>query len=307
MRRIVDNLPLKVLSGALAVVLWFVIAGEKSSEMGISVPLELRNFPADLELTGDAVDRVEVRLRASQSIIQRIAPGEVSAHVDLATMRAGEHIVHLGDSTVRVPFGVRVVKITPSVLTIGLEPTVRRRVPVRPRLLGEPAAGFTLGKVTSEPAEIYLKGPRSRVDALESVFTEPVPMESARGTVTVDVNVGLSDPLVRLEGGSRVRITAEVREQQETRVFPDLEVDVSGGAGSAQPARVSVTLAGAASALRSVRPGDLRVAATIPSGREPSDPVPVTVTVAPGHPGVAVQSVEPAQLAVAPTRQRRKN
>ena len=44
---------------------WFVIAGEKSSEVGLSVPVELKNFPKDLELTGDAVNAVEVRLRAS--------------------------------------------------------------------------------------------------------------------------------------------------------------------------------------------------------------------------------------------------
>ena len=307
MRRIVDNLPLKVLSVALAVVLWFVIAGEKSSEMGISVPLELRNFPADLELTGEAVDRVEVRLRASQSIIQRIAPGEVSAHVDLGTMRAGEHIVHLTDSTVRVPFGVRVVKITPSVLTIGLEPTVRRRVPVKPRLLGAPAAGFRLGRVASEPAQIQLKGPHSRVDAVDSVFTEPVVVEGARGTVVVDVNVGLSDPLLRLEGGTRVRVTAEVQEEQESRFFPDLDVVVTGGQGPLRPGRVSVTLAGPASALRAVRPADLRVTVAIPPGMPPSGPVPVTVTVAPGHPGVVVKGVEPAQIALAPPRQRRKS
>ena len=57
-----DNLPLKLASLALAVLLWFVIAGEKTSEMGLSVPVELQNFPKDLELTGDPVDTVEVRL-----------------------------------------------------------------------------------------------------------------------------------------------------------------------------------------------------------------------------------------------------
>ena len=38
-----DNLRLTSL--ALAVGLWFVIAGEKTSERGLSVPVELQNFP----------------------------------------------------------------------------------------------------------------------------------------------------------------------------------------------------------------------------------------------------------------------
>jgi hypothetical protein len=37
--------------------LWLVIAGEKTSEMGLSGPVELKNFPKDLELTGDAGER----------------------------------------------------------------------------------------------------------------------------------------------------------------------------------------------------------------------------------------------------------
>src|SRR5687768_17141078 len=81
---LLQNMPLKLVSLALAALLWLVIAGEKSSEVGLSVPVELKNFPKDLELTGDAVNAVEVRLRASPSLIQSLGPQEVSAHVDLS-------------------------------------------------------------------------------------------------------------------------------------------------------------------------------------------------------------------------------
>lgn len=306
MRNLVENLPLKALSVGLASVLWFVIAGEKTSEMGLSVPLELQNFPPDLELTGETVNRVEVRLRASPSIIQRIAPGAVSARVDLSAMKAGEHIIHLTEATIRVPFGVRVVKITPSVLTLDLEQTESRTVPVRPRLLGEPAAGYTLGTVTSNPPQIQLKGPRSRVAALASVYTEPVAIDGARAAVAVDVNVGLTDPLVRLEGNPRVRVMAEVREQQDTRVFPDLEVFVDGGEATVAPSKVSATLMGPASVLRKVHPGDVRASVALPAGPPPRQAA-VTITLAPGHPGIVIKGVEPAQVAVLPTRQRRKS
>jgi YbbR domain-containing protein len=252
------------------------------------------------------VNRVEVRLRASPSIIQRISPGAVSAHVDLSAMKAGEHIVHLTEATIRVPFGVRVVKITPSVLTLGLEPTERRTVPVRPRLLGEPAPGYTLGTVASQPPEIQVKGPKSRVALLESVYTEPVSIDGARAPVAVDVNVGLGDPLVRLEGNPEVRVTAEVKEQQDTRVFPDLEVFVEGGQATVQPARVAATLVGPASVLRAVQPGDVRASVALSTGAPPRQAA-VTITLAPGHPGIVIKGVAPAQVAVLPARHRRKS
>jgi hypothetical protein len=100
---LLENIPLKLVSLGLAAMLWFVIAGEKTSEMGVSAPLELQNFPKDLEVTGEPVDNVEVRLRASPGIIQRIGPGDVSAQLDLAGLQEGEHIVHLTDKSIRMP------------------------------------------------------------------------------------------------------------------------------------------------------------------------------------------------------------
>ena len=48
MRSLFDNLALKGVSLLLAALTWFVIAGEKTSERGLSVPVELQNFPKDL-------------------------------------------------------------------------------------------------------------------------------------------------------------------------------------------------------------------------------------------------------------------
>lgn len=203
-------MPLKLVSLALAALLWFVIAGEKTSEMGLTVPVELKNFPKDLELTGDAVNAVEVRLRASPSIIQSLGPGDVSAHVDLKGVQEGEHIVNLTGDSIRIPFGVKVVRINPSTLTLNLERTVQKMVPVRPRLLGRPAPGHEVAEVTSSPPEVRVTGPKSRVLEVEGAFTEPVSVEAADATVVENVNLGVDDPLLRIQGSPRVRVTARI-------------------------------------------------------------------------------------------------
>ncbi|HEY7514957.1 MAG TPA: CdaR family protein, partial [Vicinamibacteria bacterium] len=161
----------------LAVALWFVIAGEKSSERGLTAPLELQNFPKEFELTGDLLDSVEVRLRASPGIIHRLSSGDVSAQIDLAGATEGERIVHLTPQAIRVPFGVEVVKVVPSIVTLNFERTLQRSVPVRARLLGRPAAGYEVAEMTSDPAEVRIAGPKSRVQEIESAYTEPVSVE----------------------------------------------------------------------------------------------------------------------------------
>lgn len=206
-----DN-ALRLASLALAAGLWFVIVGRQTAERGVSVPVELRNVPRDLELTGDPVNSVDVRVRATPGLINSLEAGKLLATIDLAGAYEGERIVQLAPEAVQVPFGFRVVKITPSLLTLNLERTERKSVPVRPRLTGRPAAGHEVASVASDPPEVRVAGPRSRVREIESAFTEPVSIEGTTVDLSESVGVGLEDPLLRLEGGSRVRVKVSVSE-----------------------------------------------------------------------------------------------
>jgi YbbR domain-containing protein len=303
MRGLFDNLALKLVSLALAVLLWFVI-GEKTSERGLSVPVELQNVPRELELLGEPTNVVDVRVRAAPSVIQRLTPGDVSAQIDLSGVREGEHIVHLTADDIRVPFGVRVVKITPSIITMDFERTLQKTVPIRPRLLGRPGTGFEVAEVAAEPAEVRVSGPKSRVQEMESAYTEPVSVESARVTVTETVNIGLDDPVLRIQGSPRVRVTARVREVQETRALENLEVEIRGGTFPVTPGRVRVVLTGPASALARVQPTEVH--AYVEAARVKNGSVPVSVELAPGQAGVTLKETVPAQVAVRPPARRRR-
>ena len=300
-----DNLALKLVSLVLAVLLWFVIAGEKTSEMGLSAPVELQNFPKDLELTGDPVDTVEVRLRASPGIIQRLTPGDVSAHIDLADAHEGERIVHLTPDSVRVPFGVTVVKISPSIITLNLERTLQKAVPVRPRLLGRPAPGYEVAEVTTEPAEVRIAGPKSRVQEVESAYTEPVSVEGAEANVVDHVNIGLEDPLLRIQASPRVRVTARIRQVEHTRAFPGLPVEVRRGSFAARPPRVTVVLAGPASVLDQVDGAAIRP--YVDAGQvDETGTAHVAVELAPGLTGVEIRETQPGEVALRALRPSRK-
>jgi hypothetical protein len=301
LRGLLENLPLKITSLVLAVLLWYVIAGEKTSEMGLSVPLELQNFPTDLEITGDPTNIVEVRLRAAPGIIHRLGPGEVTAHLNLAGATEGEKIIHLTDDCIRVPFGVRVVKVNPAILTLNLERTIDRVVPVRPRILGRPAAGFEVGAVTSSPAETRMAGPRSRVQEVESAFTEPVSVEGADATVQKMAALGLEDTLLRIQGDPRVRVSVEIRAVQSTRTFDGVPVFVRGGGAESSPATVRVVLHGPDSLLRAMSPASVRAYAD-PGGANPRHVAPVSVSLEPGPPGVGLESVLPREVRLNPPR-----
>jgi YbbR domain-containing protein len=304
MRFLVDHLPLKLISLGLAVLLWYVIAGEKTSEMGLAVPVELQNFPQDLELTGEPVNAVEVRLRASPGIIQRLTPGDVSARIDVKGAVEGERIVHLTADSIRVPFGVRVVKISPAIITLNFERTQQKVVPIRPRILGRPVAGYEVAEVTAQPAEVQVLGPKSRVNDVESAYTEPISVDGARSDVVERVAIGIEDPLLRIQGTPRVEVTARVREVHETRTLQGLPIALRGAAGTLRPAQATVVLTGPAAALERVQAEDVKAYVDGAAARA-GQPAPVAVELASGLAGVTVKEWQPSQVTLRPARPRR--
>ncbi len=307
MRLFSGDAPLRIASLVLAVVLWVIIAGRDTAERGLTVPVELRNVPPNLEITGDFINSVDVRLRAPPGLIESLDAGQVLATIDLDGRQEGEHIIQLTPDQIRIPFGFRVVKITPSLLTLNLERTLSKTVPVRPRILGRPASGYEVADVKSEPAEIRVLGPKSRVQQIESTFTEPVSVHGADVTVEEYVNVGLEDPLLRLEDGlAEVRVVVRIRERHEKRTFEGLPVSAEGSPAELDPAAVRVVVSGPTRVLRELSPTDLRPYVNVPAGHDATRLLPVAVEVASGHTGASVVQTVPAEVTARPLSPRRQ-
>ncbi len=204
------HLGLKVLALSLATLLWLTVAGEHVVERSMRVPLEFRNIPPQLEIVGDPPATVDVRLRGSSGVLSRIEPGEVIAVLDLAGARSGSRLFPFRNDEVKAPYGVEVAQVTPGTLALDLERSATRTVPIVPALDGEPAAGFVVGRVTSEPATVQIVGPESRIRQLAEATTEPVSIAGAHDRVRDVVTVGVADSAVRLTQAQSATVIVEI-------------------------------------------------------------------------------------------------
>jgi YbbR domain-containing protein len=190
---------LKIWSVILAVALWLAVTGDESVERGLRVPLELQQFPAGLELQGDAPALVDVRVRGESSALGRVGAGDIVAVLDLKTARPGRRLFQLTPEQVRVPFGVEVVQVAPSSIALAFENSATRQLPVVPAVEGVPAAGFVVGKPVSNPATVEVIGPQSAVARATEALTEPISVAGAKLDITETVNVGFQDASLRLK------------------------------------------------------------------------------------------------------------
>jgi YbbR domain-containing protein len=201
----------KVMSIALAALLWLVVAGEQTVERAIRIPLEFTNMPARLEPVGEPPTVVDVRVRGSSGRLSRIAAGELVAVVDLQGARPGQRLFHVSGSDVRAPFGVEVLQVAPSSLYMTFEPSATKVVPVLPEVEGEPAPGYEIGAPKAEPATVEIIGPQTAVAGMKTAITEPVSVAGAMAPIVATVSVGVADPSVRLKSVDLVRVTVPIR------------------------------------------------------------------------------------------------
>ena len=204
------HLGLKVLAIALATLLWLTVAGEHVVERALRVPLELREKPEDLEIVGDPPGAVDVLVRGSSALLSRLEVGEVVAVLDLSAARPGSRLFPLRTDQVKVPYGVEVAQVVPSTLALDLEKSSTRTIPVVPALDGEPAPGYVIGRMTSEPSTVNVIGPQSRVRKLAEATTEPLNVAGQRERVRDVVTVGVVDSAVRLVEPQRATVVVEI-------------------------------------------------------------------------------------------------
>jgi YbbR domain-containing protein len=239
---------LKLLSVAVAILLWMVISGEETVERGLRVPLELQQFPAELELKTEPPSTVDVRLRGASGNLSRLSPADVVAVLDLRGARPGQRLFPLTPDQVRVPFGVEVVQVTPATVALVFETTASKQVPVIPGIEGKPAPGFVVGKWTVDPSAVDIVGPESSVKRATAALTEPISVTGSRDRVRATVTVGLLDPALRLKTSRSAVVEVQIVPAPLERTLRDVPIRLLNGAANLTvqsiPSMVDLTLRG---------------------------------------------------------------
>src|SRR5215217_5230008 len=176
LRRIfVEDWSLKLLSLAIAIVLWLLVTGQNQP---VTAHLNVQlNFirPQSLEMSNDPPRTVDVMLTGSRNKLDDLTSLDLVATVDISDQRTGERVLRLADKAqITLPQGIKIDGFQPSAIPIRLEEIVDRQVAVEPKLEGKPADGFEVYAVSPSKGSIAVRGPASRVNALQKMATESV-------------------------------------------------------------------------------------------------------------------------------------
>jgi len=290
---------LKALSVLIALLLWVMVGGEKIVERTLRVPLEMQNMPEGIEMVGDTPGTVDVRVRGGSSALSALSAGDVMAVMDLSGARIGRHLFHLASDAVRVPFGVEVKSVLPVTTTLVFERSVTKILPVVPTIEGQPAPGFAVEGVVTDPKEVEAIGPESAMRGLQQAVTESVQIEGAKASVRETVSIGLPNVAARLRNSRTAKVLVEVVPAKNERTIGNVPIKAlriaTGHGARVEPAVAVVTVRGAEDVLQKLTAAALE-ASVDGAGLAPGS-YDLSVTIAPGK-GFAVVRVDPARVQV---------
>jgi len=116
-----ENLALKLLSLAFAIILWFFVMGEQRHEVAHVVTVEYRNLPKGLVIASEVPDAVAVTLSGPRALLVRLGPEQLSLPLDLAGLKPGVTSFKRLEENLKAPGGLVVTRISPATIDIRLE------------------------------------------------------------------------------------------------------------------------------------------------------------------------------------------
>jgi len=117
-----ENLLLKLISLAFAVVLWFFVMGEQRHEVSHVVPVDYRNIPTGMVIANEVPSAVMVTVSGPRAVLARLSADELSLTLDLTDLPVGITSFRQLDQKLRAPSGLVVTRISPAGIDIRLEP-----------------------------------------------------------------------------------------------------------------------------------------------------------------------------------------
>jgi len=207
-----QNVGWKLLSLAAAVLLWIAVASEPELSTFISLPVEYKNLPTDLEISSDVVETVFLELRGPSGELRDLpdARQRYAVILDMSAAEPGQHTFSIDAGDVRLPRGVQLVRAIPAQIRLDFEHTAMRRVPVNVRFGGGLPPDLAVLQATAEPASLAIAGPMSRVARVQAVETDPLNVKPAEGTAEYRVDAFVNDPRVRFQDSSQVTVKVTV-------------------------------------------------------------------------------------------------
>ncbi len=276
------NIAWKLLSIVVAFGIWFVVMSSNSIEITKEVNLQI-DLPSGLTIANEVPDRVTFRLAGSKFFLRTIANSLDTIHIDLTKAKAGPAFYRIEKDSLHLPISVQVRGIAPDTIKPVLEHIERRTVPVEIVQKNEVPNGYRLVKLYSQPKNVRIKGPRSAVEAISEVRSDPVDLANIPTTLKWEIPLRTGYPNVSFDEETEPKLIAEVEPTGSNFRVAGVPIRVVGNKNSAlKPEKAALYVNCPPNLIRTLTPDKVKAYVEVPETKSGTYVREVKVELPPG-------------------------
>lgn len=200
------NVGWKLLSLLIAVTLWIAVAREPELATSLSVPVEFKNIPEDLDIGANVPERVHLEVRGPSGRLSRDNLADIALILDLADAHPGERSYTIHPYNFNLPSGVIFYRTVPTQITLTFDHLASQNVKILPRYSKPPQTGYRVRAYVLEPENIRIRGPEERVKRIDRVWTDPVDLSGVVSAAEFHTHVNVGDAQVRLDSPAAITL-----------------------------------------------------------------------------------------------------
>jgi hypothetical protein len=231
--KLVENWLAKVLSVAVALVIFAVHLMSNLDTLTYNIPLKIENN-AVLIPSNSYVRIIKVTVRAEQDIISRgvLQESDFEAYIDLGKYNT--------EGRYRVPVQVRKkghaastdpleIAVNPLEIDLRLDRKISKSLPLAVTIQGKVASGFDLVSHSISPFQVTVDGPLNALEQVAELRTDTVELDGRNGDFTLMVNIINPDPLLFvIRGNGMAEFSGMIRPSVPVRTIEAIPINLTG-------------------------------------------------------------------------------
>ena len=228
--KLVNNWPAKVLSLALAIILFVFHRVSSLETRFFSAPITIEHLYGMMPSSPYAM-MIRVSLRGETQNVHSILEDDIEVYVDMANNTApGAYIVPVQWRTKGTAQGVQPLQISvdPREISLVVDTRISKLVPVSANFRGQVDAGYVMSSYNFNPPYVIVDGPAEFMGSISELHTELIDLDGRRNDFSISVNILRSDPLIAIRGNGTTELNGKISQIIPIRDIRNVPIAITG-------------------------------------------------------------------------------
>ncbi len=187
--------PLRILVIFVVLLLctWEPVQPSSRNEIEILIPVDLYKLPEGLTLVGPAPREIELRVTGPPAVLDDLERNVPRYKLDLSGVAVGSESIAINPDLIPMPAGAQITRVNPAYLTIKIDRLLKKQVPVKIAVSGEPDGSYSIHDMLAKPSTMLICGPETAVGVVDEIFTKPIDITARSQSFKKEIAVDLAE------------------------------------------------------------------------------------------------------------------